>query len=276
MTPEEDKSIQEQIARGEIPTRRIDADIPTEEIELPSQGRYYPDGHPLQSGKISLRYPTAKDEDTLTSRNLIQKGSAINVFINSLIADKTINPDDILSGDRNAMIIASRILAYGKDYQVDIQCPSCSERTDDPIIVDISELQSKEIEGIETMLGNEFEFTLPSSGKSVRFKVLCERDNKEVESILKQSKKSLHLKTSPEMTTRLRVSILSVNGSDDRMEIKKFVDNMLAIDAKSLRDEITRVTPDIDMRFVFECEYCGHEERMKLPLGINFFWPGSK
>lgn len=271
MNPEE-KSIQEQIAKGQIPTRKISADVPTEEIELPSQGRYYPEGHPLTTGKIELKYPTAKEEDILTSRNLIQKGTAIDIFINTLIVDKSINPDDILMGDKNALIMASRIMAYGKDYPLDVKCPSCNELNTQ--VIDISELQPKEIDKMETILGNSFEFKLPSNGDNIQFKVLNGRDYKEVDSILKQSKKSLHLKTSPEMTTRLRVAIISVNGNEDRLEIKRYVDSILALDAKALRDEIYRVAPDIDMTFYFECEDCGHEERMNVPIGINFFWPG--
>lgn len=270
---EQDK-IKEQVALGQIPTRQINEGIPTEEIELPSQGRYYPDGHKLSAGKISLRYPTAKEEDILTSRNLIQKGTVVDIFLQALVADKGINLDDMLLGDKNALVIASRIMAYGKEYPVDIKCPSCNVINN--VVVDISELQPKEIEGFDKISGNDFEMQLPASKATVRFKVLSQRDDKEVDSILKQTKKSLSMQTSPEITTRLRVAILSVNGTEDRMEIKRFVDSMLTLDSKALRDELARLSPDIDMTLLFQCEECGHEERMTMPLGINFFWPGRK
>jgi len=273
MTPEE-KTIQDQIMKGQIPTRRLDADVPTEEIDLPSQGRYYTDGHPLQSGKITLKYPTAKEEDIITSRNLLQKGTAIDIFLQSLVVDKTINMDDILLGDKNAIFMASRIMAYGKDYPVDVSCTACNVSNN--IVIDISELQPTEIENIKKIDTNQFSFKLPHSGKNIVFKTLSQGDDKEITSILKQTKKSLHTQSSPEMTTRLRVAILSIDGNEDRMEIKKTVDSMLSIDAKALRDEIDKVTPNIDMKFDFECEECGHQERMNLPLGINFFWPGRK
>ena len=117
---------------------------------------------------------------------------------------------------------------------------------------------------------------MPASKANVVFKILTQRDDKEVDSILKQTKKSLSSLTSPEITTRLRVAILSVNGNEDRMEIKRFVDSMLTLDSKAFRDEIGRVSPDIEMEFLFQCQECGHEERMSMPLGINFFWPGRK
>ena len=270
---EQDK-IKEQLAAGQIPTRQINADIPTEEIELPSQGRYYPEGHALSTGKITLRYPTAKDEDILTSKNFIQKGTVVDIFLQALVVDKRINLDDMLLGDKNALVIASRIMAYGKEYPVEISCISC--RASNNVVIDISELQPKEIEEFEKISGNEFEITLPASKANVRFKVLSQRDDKEVDAILKQSKKSIGMQTSPEITTRLRVAILSVNANEDRMEIKRFVDTMLTLDSKALRDELARVSPDIEMYFQFQCEDCGHEERMNMPLGINFFWPGRK
>ena len=270
---EEDK-IREQLAAGQIPTRQIHENIPTEEIELPSQGRYYPQGHALSTGKIALRYPTAKDEDVLTSRNLIQKGTVIDVFLQSLVADKTINLDDMLLGDKNALVIASRIMAYGKDYPVDVPCPSCKAMNNE--VIDISELQPKQIENLEKIDSNRFDITLPASKANIVFKVLNQRDDKEVDSILKQTKKSLSTLTSPEITTRLASAIISVNGNEDRLEIKRFVNQMLTLDSKALRDEIGRVSPDIEMNFLFQCQECGHEERMSMPLGINFFWPGRK
>jgi len=217
---------------------------------------------------------TAKEEDILTSRNLLQKGTAIDIFLQSLVADKTINMDDILLGDKNAIFMASRIMAYGKDYPVDVNCTSC--KATNSIVIDISELQPKEIDGMEKISSNNFTFKLPHSGKNIVFKVLSQKDEKEINSILKQTKKSLHVQSSPEMTTRLRVAIISVDGNEDRMEIKRFVDSMLTIDAKALRDELYKYTPDIDMTFDFECEECGYKERMRLPLGINFFWPGRE
>ena len=269
-----DEKIKQQVASGQIPTRQINEDVPVEEIELPSRGRYYPDGHPLSTGKILLRYPTAREEDILTSKSFIQKGTVIDVFLQALIVDKSINLDDILLGDKNALVVASRIMAYGKDYPVTVTCPSC--RTAGEIVIDISELDTKEIEGFEKISGNDFEITLPASKAVVRFKVLTQRDDKEVDSILKQTKKSIKMQTSPEITTRLRVAITSINGNEDRMEIKRFVDTMLTLDSKKLRDEISRVSPDIDMKFTFQCDECGHEERMNMPIGINFFWPGRK
>lgn len=263
-----------QLSQNQIPTQKLN-DYPTETVPLPSLGKYYSDGNPLQSGQIELRYPTAREEDILTSKNLIQKGNVIDVFINSLIVDKSINTDDLLLGDKNAIVIASRIMAYGKDYPIEASCPSCGELN--KTIVDITGLQSKQLKiDINNVIGNEFEFELPMSKHKIIFKVLTQRDDKSIDSQIKASKKALKLQTGVEITTRLKASIISINGSTDRLEIKNLVDNMLSTDSLALRQHINSVSPDIDMKFDFICSECSHEERMNLPLGIGFFWPSSE
>ena len=59
--------------------------FPTEVIDLPSEGKLYPEGHPCLNGKIEIKYMTAKEEDILTSQNLIKKGVVIDRLLNSLI-----------------------------------------------------------------------------------------------------------------------------------------------------------------------------------------------
>lgn len=269
-----DQQIKEKILSSQIPTQRLNANVPTEEVELPSQGRYYDSDNPLSSGKIILKYPTAKEEDILTSKSLIQKGTVIDMFLQSLIVDKTINYDSILLGDKNALVIASRIMAYGKDYPVELQCSACGEKYETN--VDISELQPKEIEKLSEIDSNEFELVLPSSKATVKYKVLTHGDDKNIQTILKQLKKATLIQTPPEMSTRLLSSIVSINGETDRHQIRKFVDTMLSLDSKALRDAIYKMSPDIDMSFLFECQSCGYQERRDMPLGINFFWPSSK
>ena len=91
--------------------------FPTEIVDLPSKGHFYVQGHPLSSGKVEIKYMTAKEEDILTSQNLIQQGTVIEKLLQSLIVDKSVKVDDMLIGDKNAIMGAARILGYGKDYQ---------------------------------------------------------------------------------------------------------------------------------------------------------------
>lgn len=248
---------------------------PTETIELPSKGIPYNKDNPLSSGTIELRYPTARDEDILTSKNLIQKGTVIDTFIKSLIVTPGVNADDLLLGDKNAIIIAARILAYGKDYPVQLTCSRCNEENEE--IIDISQFESKEI---DISPDGTFEINLPASKKTLKMKLLTQRDERLIDSELKglkKYKKSSSIEVDSEVTTRLKYSILSINGDEDKKKISEFVSNeLLAMDAKYLRDSINKNTPDIDIKINFECKSCNHVERVMMPLGINFFWPSSQ
>ena len=91
---------------------------------MPSKGHFYPSDNPLSSGQVEIKYMTAKEEDILTSANLIQKGIVLDKLLQALIVSEGVNLDDVLIGDKNAIMIASRILAYGKDYKFEYTDPS--------------------------------------------------------------------------------------------------------------------------------------------------------
>jgi len=249
--------------------------FPSEVITLPSEGKYYHSESPLASGTIELYYPSARSEDILTSKNLITKGVVIDKFLESLVVDPRVNLDEMLVGDKNALIVASRILAYGKDYKADITCPSCNEARE--VTIDLSNIGTKAVTLPETNVGNTgFEVTLPASKAVVRFRLVTNGDEKQIDSEMKAMKKIVKTSTDPEITTRLKYAIISVDGNTDRTFIKRFVDNMLSIDSLELRKALVKNTPDVDMKFEYECSECGHTERMILPLGVSFFWPSSQ
>ena len=258
----------------QVPQQQQFPKFPTEVIALPSEGRFYAEGSPLSSGNIELYYPTAKSEDILTSRNLITKGIVVDKFLESLIVDKRINMDELLTGDKNTIIIASRILAYGKDYSATVECPSCNQKQD--IVIDLSALGTKEIDNSNIAPGTTaFNFVLPHAKSSVQFKLLTQGDEKAIDAEVKSMKKLTKSQGDSDVSLRLRYAIVSIDDNSDRVFIKKFVDNMLSLDSLALRNEIRRVNPDVDMMFPFECEACSYNERMTLPLGVSFFWPAN-
>ena len=124
------------------PSQVVEHDFPTEIIELPSEGFFYPEGSPLASGKLEMKYMTAKEEDILTSQNLIKKGVVLDKVLESLIVTPGVSPDDILIGDRNAVFVAARILAYGPKYEAKISCPKCGAEMD--AVIDLTSMTNKE------------------------------------------------------------------------------------------------------------------------------------
>lgn len=240
--------------------------LPTETVELPSKGLLYSEDNPLSSGTVEMKYMTAREEDILTNQNYIKKGVVIDKLLQSLITSE-INYDDLLVGDKNAIMIAARILSYGKDYEFDLGNGKQS--------IDLSLLENKVIDPeLYTRGNNEFTFQLPTTNNVVTFKVLTHGDEKRIEQEVKGLQK-INKDNITEATTRLKHLITSVNGSSDRKDIREFVDyGLLARDARALREEYVRVSPDIDLTVTFE-DLDGVEKEAALPIGLNFFWPDA-
>jgi hypothetical protein len=257
--------------------------FPTEVIELPSRGLIYPSDNPLSSGKVEMKYMTAKEEDILTTQSYIKDGSVLDRLFQSLIVSngngQPIKYVDLVTGDKNAIMIAARVLGYGKDYQVEVNDPFTGKKQKETI--DLTQFDNKPYDGSAQVAPhtNEFEFTLPRSQRVVTFMAMTEskerRVKHQVEELNKANRK-LKDETSRELTTRLKTMILSVDGETDSRVISQFVDNELfAVDSKALRNYINEVVPDIDLNWEFISEETGEGRQMILPMDVTFFWPNS-
>ena len=240
--------------------------IPTETIELPSKGLLYPEGNPLREGKVEMKYMTAKEEDILTNQNYIQNGTVIDKLLQSLITTK-INYSDLLVGDKNAIMVAARILSYGSDYQFEY----------DGVVqnVDLSVIDNMPLsEEVSKATSNEFPFTLPHSGNTLTFKLLSHGDERKIEQEIKGLKK-INKDNTSDVTVRLSHIITSINGSDERKDVREFVNNyFLAKDARAFRQYYSSIAPDVSMEVTLTNSE-GREEDVDLPIGINFFWPDA-
>jgi hypothetical protein len=235
--------------------------LPTETIELPSKGLLYPEGSELAKGTIEMKYMTAKEEDILTNQSYIKNGTVLDKLLKSLIASP-INYDELLIGDKNAIMVAARILGYGSEYSFDYLGESHT--------VDLSSIENKEIkEELFKNRANDFTFTLPKSKNTVTFKLLTHKDEQNINRELEGLKK-INKDASPELSTRLKYIITSVEGSRETKDIREFVDNyLLAQDSRALREYIREVQPDVDLTFFPD----GCSNRVNIPVGVSFFWP---
>ena len=237
--------------------------FPTEEIELPSKGLVYPKDNPLSSGKVEIKYMTAKEEDILTNQSYIQKGTVLDKLLQSLLVNKDIKTEDLFVGDKNALFVAARILGYGKEYKTKI---AGKDET-----IDLTELENKPIDKELFSKGNNrFTYKLENTGTVLEFKLLNGHDEKKIERELAGLKK-ISPNTSPELTTRLKHVILSVDGNEEKKDVREFVDNyFLARDARAFRQYVSDLSPDVDMTVSLE-----GGEVVTVPIGLNFFWPDA-
>lgn len=249
--------------------------FPTEIIDLPSRGLFYPEGHPLASGKIEMKYMTAREEDILTSQNLIKQGVVLDKLFQSLIITP-IKYDDLLLGDKNAIMIAARILGYGKDYEVEIVDPDGDGKDKIKVSIDLTTIEPKEIPWeLITPHSNEFEFVLPASKRTVTFKSVTQGLDKQITQAVKNQAKIIKSTgIDKEFTTRLKYIITSVDGNRDQPYINEFVDNELfARDSRELRTYMQKISPDIDMKVTIISEASGEPHVIDLPIDVSFFWP---
>ena len=244
--------------------------FPTETIELPSRGVFYPEDSPLRSGTIDLYLMTAKHEDILTSPNLIQKGVVLDRLIDALIATKGVKSADLLLGDLNAVMVAARILGYGKDYLISMKCPACGQEVDQT--VNLSELETTN----EPENGKlpQFKLILPISKKEITLRLLTRGDELRIEKEIKSLKK-VNGDIESETTTRLKSIIASVAGDSTTSTIWSFVDNMLVKDARHLREKYREMVPDVNFDVEVDCT-CGANQTARFPIGADFFWPDAR
>jgi len=237
--------------------------FPSEIVDLPSKGKLYPKDSPLASGQVEIRYMTARDEDILTNQSYIEKGVVVDKLLQNLIVDKNIDYSQLLIGDKNALLVAARILGYGKMYEFEYRGEKES--------IDLSALPDKELaDEVKKAKSNEFSYVLPVSGTTVTFKFLTHADEQQIEQEIKGLKK-LNKDANPELSTRVKYMILSVNGETDRKRVRDFVDNeMLARDSRAFRKHVAEIQPDIDMKFYPED---GPEGGVDIPIGVSFLWP---
>ena len=242
--------------------------FPTEIVPLPSGGKYYPDGHPLSSGEVEVKYMTAKEEDILTSQNLIKQGKVIDVLLDSLVQGD-FDMNDMLIGDKNAVMIAARVLGYGKDYEFEMEDPLTGEK--EKQVLDLTTLDHKEID-----FDGDYTFELPNSKRVLGWKFITQRDEHEITEELKALRKvTKRSGIEQEVTTRLRKVITSVDGDESVGTINNFVNNeFLSRDSKAFRDYLLSVTPDVDLNIIVDFS-SGEEVEVTVPMTVEFFWPKS-
>ena len=245
-----------------------DNKFPSEIIDLPSEGKLYPEGHPLKEGKVEVKYMTAKEEDILTSQNLIKKGVVIDRLLDSLILTDGVKTDDMVLGDKNAIMVAARILAYGPEYPCEVTNPKSGEVLTHTF--NLADCPFKKLP--KDITENSFEVTLPISKKKIKFSLLTGKEERLIATDLKASNKLGSV--SPELTTRLRYLIKEVDGDTSQSVINDISQNMLARDSKFLREKIKEFSPDIELSQEIDIE--GESVKVNIPMTVGFFWPDTE
>ena len=249
--------------------------VPTEFVELPSKGQFYPETHALHGeDNIEIKQMTAKEEDMLTSVTLLRKGVALDRVIRSLLLDKRINPDTLLVGDRNAIILAARVSGYGNEYETKVTCPSCGTASDysfdlnEALVHNGIDLTDRDI--VDNQDGT-FDTVLPKTGMTVTFKLLTGTDEKNLTNSAQADRKKSNYEKN--VTTQLSNLIVAVNGDDSADAVRYLIDNIPSLDSRHIRISYRLVAPNIDLTQYYVCDECNYAADMEVPLNSDFFWP---
>ena len=253
---------------GAFAPTQINISVPSEFVELPSRGIFYPPSHPLHGKQsIEIKHMTAREEDILASESLIKKGVVLDRLIQSLVLDSKVDPSTILICDRNAILYAARSSAYGPSYEATLSCPQCGEKNE--VDYDLDSFSSSDVtipEDVKVTQNGTLVVTLPKSGKQIEFRLLNGRDEG-------QNFKGNQANNS--ISEQLKRVVVSVDSNDDPGYTQMFCENMPAFDSRFLRKAIKNCTPSTDLKFELRCTSCGHQEEVEVPIGIKFFWPDA-
>ena len=259
-------------SNNNLPTQPPPNDIPVADVPLPSGGIIYPKDTPLHMAEtITIRAMTAMDEDILVSQSYAKKGTNITELIKACVMDKKINVRDMISGDRNAIMVALRITGYGSEYIVEVSCPKCDNKQE--VTFDLANMPIKKLEIEPTNVGeNAFDVILPVSGKQAQVRFLNGADEEDIMVTMDRKKKKGFEQTDL-ITSRLLYSIVSIDGKVDKMEISRHIRTMPAGDSHFIRKFLNKNEPSIELKGDFECKSCDTLEVIDLPITAEFFWP---
>ena len=248
--------------------------VPRDYVMLPSKGRIYPPDSPLHNlEEIEVRHLTAADEDILTSRALLRTGKAIDTMLSNVLMNKSVNVNDFISGDKNAILTFLRITGYGPDYDVEVDCPECNETIKHQF--DLTKLTMRFLDVDPISAGqNRFELILPS-GIRIEFKLLNSAEDQKIADEQEKLKRTTNSPLEKNVTTKYKHQIISVDDKEDQTFINNFVDTMNLRDSRAFRTYLEEVEPDVDMKQDFKCRMCGHSEEVEIPVTVGFFWPES-
>lgn len=256
---------------------------PTELVEIPSEGKFYSPEHPLHNkNTIEIRQMTAKEEDILTNKSFIKKGVVIDRLLQSIIVDKSIDPASLLVGDRNAIMVAARIGAYGPKYDIALICTKCYAK--EASYVDLTEVQIDKLEEViqkveklqdikhVRMQNGNVVVQLPKSKWFAECRLLTGKNEKQLLDYIELKKKK-DSTAELELSEQLLFIVESINTVTETEKIVEAIKLMPAYDAKFLRDKYQQLVPNVSIKKKFSCSSCEAEQEVEVPFTQEFFWP---
>lgn len=262
-------------------------------VNLPSKGECYKN----KMKEIEVSYLTAYDENLILSPNLYKNGTFLDHILKNKVLSN-VDPDDLIQGDRDAIIIWLRASGYGDEYPVEVEDTTTGKQFRTTIKLSSLKYKKFNLKGDENGF---FDFTMPVCGDEVKFRFLTNRDTKKLQEMHDDEDKEIKanivrnniaqlrlllenedlfseeqaesiadaldtieeesadlLRDAPQtdyvhdLTNRLILSTVSINGNTDRKYIAEYILNLNVKDANAYRDYIFKNEPGIDYNIKVE------------------------
>jgi hypothetical protein len=267
----------------EAATSGLNFIIATELVDLPTKGKFYPQDHPLHNKEtVEIKQMTAKEEDILTNRTYIKKGVVIDRLIQSVLIDKSIDVSSLYIGDKNAIMVASRISAYGPEYSVSLVCDQCGNKSNHSInleetthrTADIIEEEAVSNQALkhERLENGNILLKLPKTGWYAECCLMNGMDEKRLLQITER-KRQAGQPDELSLSEQLGIIVVSINTVSDQRMLAEGIQNMPAFDAKYLRNTYSKLVPNVVIKKAYTCSACLSEQNVEVPFTQEFFWP---
>lgn len=241
-------------------------DIPHDVLALPSKGLYYVN----KKDSVKVSYLNASDENILTSSNLLESGTMLDTLLDRKVLDREIRPENMLDGDRVAILFWLRASGYGIEFPIKLTDPQTRKQFEHTI--NLSDIPNKD-DLLTPDEKGEMEFTFPNSKKVCKFRYLT---GKETNDLIKADEIRMDKigsgGYSTLLTARLSAHIQEIDGIRDGGQIAQFVEYMHVQDSAELRKYIAKHEPGLDLNVEVTAP-SGTRFQATITLSPEFFYP---
>jgi hypothetical protein len=241
-----------------------------ETIELPSKGLFY-ENELLKSGQLHVRPMTGAEEEILATPRHVRKNEAIDMIFKRCI-EEHIDSTDLLTIDRNYLLIWLRGISYSPLYEVKVKCPACENSFDTEIDLNVLPVEQCPDDFTSATLSG----TLPKSGYRFTYRLSTGKDEMAILQYREKQAKKFVNSTDDTLTFRTSLLLNNIEDVTDTKSLQILLKRLPISDVAYLRSLINEPPFGVDTDVGLVCSICANEFNIDLPLEASFFFPSYK
>lgn len=241
---------------------QMNFNLPHDVVSLPSGGIFYKN----KKKAVKVGYLTASDENIILNTSQSNRESVVLSLLRNKLYETDLKPDELLTGDVEAILIFLRNTAFGPDYEVNLTDPHTGRKFNYTLVLDELNIRKTEYKPNEEGL---FVVKLPKSGNEVKLKPMSLADSLEIEKLVDTYPSN---RVAPKVTWKLNKQIVSVDGESDKGVIAKYIETMPIMDSKFVRNFLNENEPRLELQKEVTAP-SGEKVIVDITFGVEFFRP---